>query len=100
METLADINVAFPVIFIIVALVLGVIIAKTGIFTRNRDETNDPRRGVKPNDTNYNMNTFDKDKIDSMSQADAKRFIEQVRKGDLSSLSPRDFAALKEKAGE
>ena len=92
-----DINIAFPVIFIAVALLLGILVAKSGFFTRNRNETDDPRRGLKPNNTNYNMSTFSEKELKNMTKAEAKTFLQQVEKGELTSLSPRDFAALKEK---
>ena len=95
-----DYNVAFVAIFIAVALLAGVLIARSGYFTRNREETNDPRRNVRPNDTNYNQNMYDEGKIESMTKEEARKFKERVDKGELSALSPRDFAALKRKLAE
>ena len=84
------------IIFIVVVLFVGALLISKGKFSRS-PETNDPRRGLKPNATNYNQSMFSEDELKSMTKEEAKNFLEQLQKGDLTSLSPRDFAILKEK---
>lgn len=91
---------AFIIGFFVLAIVIGFFIIRSGAFVRNREETNDPRRGLQPNNTNYNESMFSEEELRSMSKKEAQVFIERVRKGELSALSPRDFAILQEKVGE
>lgn len=49
------------------------------------------------NDTNYNLDTMDKEDIAGASSAEAREIVDKVDKGDLSSLSPNDYHQLKDK---
>lgn len=52
------------------------------------------------NETNYNISMIGQEEIEKMSPYEAKELIDKLEDSDLSSLSHRDFYALKKKAEE
>ena len=77
-------------------LIIALFFTASGKFTAKK-ESNDPRRHLQPNATNYNQSMFTREELENMSKEEAQNFLDQIREGSLSSLSPRDFAVLKEK---
>ena len=58
----------------------------------------DARAGIRPNDTNYNVDTIDDEVIETATKAEAKQIIENVRATEgQTSLSNDDFYRLKHK---
>lgn len=49
------------------------------------------------NETNYNISTYDDEKLEAMTPEEAKVFLKKVQESDLSTLSHRDFFKLKAK---
>lgn len=87
------------VIFLVIIGIITVaaaLITASGYYT-TQTKVNDPRRHLKPNSTNYNLSMYSREEIEKMTKQEAEDFIEEMRSGNLSSLSPRDFAVLQEK---
>ena len=80
-------------------VILGAAFAWFRIGTKNKT-SHDPRKHLTPNDTNYNQNMFDTERLQSMTREEAKQFLANLEESEqVTSLSPRDFAELKKKVG-
>ena len=91
------------IFFIAGAVLLVAIYFLVDYFQKKRLERagTDARASIRPNDTNYNLDTLPDETIEKATKAEAKQIIENVRKSDAqTSLSRDDFYRLKEKVAE
>lgn len=72
----------------------------TYLFTKGNaqvDTPSDPRQNLTPNNTNYNLQQFDRQNLNELTKEEAQRLLASIETSDQASLSPRDFAILKKK---
>ncbi|MEM1328482.1 MAG: hypothetical protein AAGI23_21180 [Bacteroidota bacterium] len=86
----------WSVVILGVIVILGFIVSRYYAKRRAIREERASTYDRAPNTTNYNMN-MEESEIEKMSEQEAKVYKENLKKGDLSSLSHRDFYELKEK---
>jgi hypothetical protein len=94
---------SFSTILIIVALIL--LPLAVVYYNRQQNQKNntvkDPRRGLKPNATNYNIDgIFSEEDLENATPEEIREIIRKVDRGDITSLSNDDFFRLKEKLNQ
>jgi hypothetical protein len=78
-----------------ILLIIGFVAYANKQKQARRDEPKDVRSELRPNDTNYNMSMFDREKLEKMSDAELAQILKKSQEGEITSLSHRDFHFIK-----
>ena len=89
-------------LFVILVLTILIIILGFNFINRRRkiDPPRDARKDLQPNNTNYNMSTFDREELESMSNMELEVLLKKCNEGELTSLSPRDFHYIQKRLAD
>ncbi len=68
--------------------------------TPNESPFRDARSELDPNDTNYNMATYERDEIENMSKEELRSLLKAIQEGNRTSLGQRDFEYIRKKLEE